>query len=715
MSAPLPPIPLTGAALALAAGVAHLPVSALLTLPTGAGKTWLALQAARETLRSGDRVLVLTPLRALTAEVQAEWSAALPGFQVAHYTRDTRPRTPYAAADVIIMTPERLDLLSRSWRRHHAWLARLRLIVADEVHLIADPSRGARLDAALTRLRALLPLVRVLALTATCGNPLEVARWLGAIHVGGGERPVPLTWTVRQVHSARDKPAALAALLLPGEPTLVFVHSRARAAELAQQLRTRGQAAEAHHAGLGPEARAAAESRFRAGETTILTATPTLELGLNLPCRHVVLYDLTLIQDGHFIPLGINAAWQRAGRAGRIPGEGSARVTVMGTAREEPERYTRPDFEPLQSPLAREDGTLDFLLGSLDGGFCRTRSQAARLLGQTFAAMQGPLDAQVALDSLLRHGALEEHEGRLTVTLLGRIASQALLPVATVKMARSLPDDPTVLDVFLLLCALQQESMPRTSGAVTTLLEAALQLTPSRLLDAREIFSPDVLLGAALLCAACGDGDEETAAAYDLYAPQVTALRESALRVVTAWAAFRPDLPKLSLVRTMLATQLGLGHATLALLPGVGAATARRLAHAGLEDVEALALATPEVLVMPGLSPARAEQLVRAAEGLVKALTHDPTREPPAGERMPWPLDWQGRTDPLRLRRAQSLQVEQMDGGYRVTGGAEPHQVSPELTCDCLDHTRTRRCKHVLAVLLRQGDPELHRNAEVLC
>ena len=185
-------LPSSGPAFARACGVTTLPVSALLTFPTGSGKTFLALEAARHTLSLGQKVMLMVPLKSLAVELEQTWQAALPEWTVQSFTRDSKGSKPYRDTDVIILTGEKLDLLTRSWGRHHSWLARVRLLVADEIHLIADPSRGAAVDAAITKLRYVNPLLRVLALTATCGNPLEIARWLQGIHLGGGERPVPL-------------------------------------------------------------------------------------------------------------------------------------------------------------------------------------------------------------------------------------------------------------------------------------------------------------------------------------------------------------------------------------------------------------------------------------------------------------------------------------------------------------------------------------------
>lgn len=69
-----------------------------------------------------------------------------------------------------------------------------------------------------------------------------------------------------------------------------------------------------------------------------------------------------------------------------------------------------------------------------------------------------------------------------------------------------------------------------------------------------------------------------------------------------------------------------------------------------------------------------------------------------------------GGVDLARLERALGLRVRRIGvGRYEVTGGREPHWVDLYTRrmprCDCGDHIwRERVCKHILAVLLREGD-----------
>nr|WP_255808333.1 DEAD/DEAH box helicase [Deinococcus sp. KNUC1210] len=117
--------------------------SVLLTAPTGREKTHAALKAARVSVAQSHTVLMIVPLKALVAEIQASWQAALPEAVVAHDTRDQRRHVPYRNANILLMTPERLDVCTRAWRRHHRWMARVNLVIVDEVHLMHDEHRGA--------------------------------------------------------------------------------------------------------------------------------------------------------------------------------------------------------------------------------------------------------------------------------------------------------------------------------------------------------------------------------------------------------------------------------------------------------------------------------------------------------------------------------------------------------------------------------------------
>jgi hypothetical protein len=73
-------------------------------------------------------------------------------------------------------------------------------------------------------------------------------------------------------------------------------------------------------------------------------------------------------------------------------------------------------------------------------------------------------------------------------------------------------------------------------------------------------------------------------------------------------------------------------------------------------------------------------------------------------------LEAAGGVEAGRLERSLGLRVRRVGPGrYLVTGGREPHWVDLYTRglprCDCADHLwRERVCKHILAVMLREGD-----------
>lgn len=720
----LPPgHPWEGPAFAQACGVTSGRISALLTFPTGSGKTWLSIEAARATVQAGHRVMVIVPIRALAYEVETHYRQALPGQTIRAFTSERRQDQRKGRLEdcaIIIVTPERADLISRNWRRNQRWLSRVTLIVADEIHHLADPHRGARYDAALTRLRMVLPLVNVLALTATCGNPHALADWIGGPHFAGGTRPVPQHWTLHRSADRGGKAELLKRVLRPGHATQVFVHARKRTTELQSMLEQAGFTAAAYHAGLTPEARAAAEARYRAGTVQVLICTSAMESGVNLPTRDVVLYDVTMpLGNGTFERISVNSAWQRAGRAGRSPGQTDAHIHVFESGKEQAAPLLTSHFEPLHSPLGRPGPLLDFILGSLDGGYGHTRAGLARLLGRTLAAHQGRVDLTLSLDTLLQQTALEEHDGRLSVTPLGRIASQALLSPASLLVRKYLREDATVFDVLMQASRTPDlPDEPRLDPDSEPWVDAALETMSSRMLDDGEqhMTSP---LRALIARRACEVGDLEAAGELGLDVPYVTALREAFIRILGAWERWRPGLLNVRLALTMLAAQLPLDAATLALIPGIGRARARQLAQNGVPHLEALAQSTPDDLAGPGVSPAQAARWIALAEATVDTWTSDPTREPAPGQRNLWGIQPHRTADPLRLRRAADLQVEATPGPdgtvcFTVTGGSQARHVQPACTpdgrtnlrCDCPDWRPARACKHVLAVRLHTGHPE---------
>lgn len=164
----------------------------LVCTPTASGKTLIAEMAAAKTiLENKGKAVYIVPLVALASEKSKDFKKKYDGlFKVALSVGDFDSSDPYLIDyDLIICTAEKLDSLIR----HRAtWLSRVSVIIIDEIHLLNDPGRGPTLEILITLLRKTLPTAQIIALSATIGNPEELATWLNAELVKDNWRPVPL-------------------------------------------------------------------------------------------------------------------------------------------------------------------------------------------------------------------------------------------------------------------------------------------------------------------------------------------------------------------------------------------------------------------------------------------------------------------------------------------------------------------------------------------
>lgn len=191
----------------------------LIIAPTGSGKTLAAFLWALDALHrehetgtaGGTRILYISPLKALGADVERNLRAPLagitrlsgndtgePSISVGVRSGDTPARERRQLIsnppDILITTPESLYLMLTSAARNT--LAGVTTVIVDEIHNLAATKRGAHLAVSLERLDALLekPAQRI-GLSATVENPEAVARFLGGIQpVTIMRRPVAKEW-----------------------------------------------------------------------------------------------------------------------------------------------------------------------------------------------------------------------------------------------------------------------------------------------------------------------------------------------------------------------------------------------------------------------------------------------------------------------------------------------------------------------------------------
>ncbi|PIN74572.1 hypothetical protein COV18_06795 [Candidatus Woesearchaeota archaeon CG10_big_fil_rev_8_21_14_0_10_37_12] len=166
--------------------------SLLICTPTASGKTLIAEMAAMKTiLENHGKAIYIVPLIALASEKYKEFKRKYEHMcKIALSSGDLDGADPYLVDyDLIICTAEKLDSLIR----HHApWLSFVQTVIVDEIHLLNDISRGPTLEVLLTIMKRLLKNVQIIGLSATIGNPEELAEWLEAKLVEDTWRPVPL-------------------------------------------------------------------------------------------------------------------------------------------------------------------------------------------------------------------------------------------------------------------------------------------------------------------------------------------------------------------------------------------------------------------------------------------------------------------------------------------------------------------------------------------
>lgn len=156
--------------------------STLVVLPTGLGKTVVAVLVAAEVLRRGERVLVLAPTRPLALQHRDSFERLVPGLRTALFTGSDPGRAArWQSAQAVFATPQGLE---NDLEEGLYGLADVGLLVFDEAHRAVGDYSYVRL-AALYREQRARPLV--LGLTASPGAQRkrvdEVLRNLGIVAV----------------------------------------------------------------------------------------------------------------------------------------------------------------------------------------------------------------------------------------------------------------------------------------------------------------------------------------------------------------------------------------------------------------------------------------------------------------------------------------------------------------------------------------------------
>ncbi len=308
----------------------------LVVAPTGSGKTMAAmlplLDRCLKENWEGMSILYITPLRALNRDVDRrleEITTAIGlrlGLRHGDTTQSERNKQVRNPPNVMITTPETFQLMFTGSKLREL-LRSVQAVVIDEVHEMADGERGWQLSVGISRLELFIGRqVQKIGLSATVGNPQQVAKWLSnnaeainAVTPRSTELSVDVViqmpedeiGSLELAISSRAHATlrGLADIISKKHPCLVFVNSRNSAETVSQRLSAIAPdlLIGVHHGSLAKETRTQMENDLRNGNLQGLVCTSSLELGIDVgSVNHIV-----QIRS----PRSVDRMLQRVGRA----------------------------------------------------------------------------------------------------------------------------------------------------------------------------------------------------------------------------------------------------------------------------------------------------------------------------------------------------------------------------------------------------------------
>lgn len=344
-----------------------------ISMPTSAGKTLTALLPIVHTLTTTRlKCIYVVPTRALLSEVETTLAEVIEplGYKVASAVGaldlNEAEEVFVSEADVLVSTPEKLDMLIR---RRSPVVADAGLVIFDEGQNLEDPNRGLRLELTAVKVKMAMEDAKIIMMSAVLPNAQEIADWLangegtsievkwqptrmrsgvfvwegleGAVNYSDGQsislfhkrtktdpRFSALFRTTAQVAFAYGKRGAV----------LLLTTQKPRCEKLAQEIQRlvdeqreeksennefanrlsaqiRREVSERflladlvqsgvayHHADLPPRIRARVEEGVRRGYFKYVVSTTTLAEGVNLPLSAVVVDDLYFTQPSDVGP-----------------------------------------------------------------------------------------------------------------------------------------------------------------------------------------------------------------------------------------------------------------------------------------------------------------------------------------------------------------------------------------------------------------------------
>ncbi|KAK4058700.1 ATP-dependent DNA helicase MER3 [Microbotryomycetes sp. JL221] len=454
----------------------HSDINVVVSAPTGAGKTVLfelaILRLFSNTSEPEAKVVYMAPTKSLCTERANDWKDKFHrlglGWAVVELTGDTSTGPDVwrnvKKAKLIITTPEKWDSVTRKWHDHHSTLTQFRLLCVDECHSVGMDVRGATLEVVVSRMKTLATRTRFVAASATVPNIADVAEWLGehpessspakTFSFGDEFRPCLLEKIVIGYPSGKNdfsfstsldnKLFDLIRQYSSGKPVLIFCNTRKGCVSAAEAVSkcyeesgndqlpwpkpktfsgaqtsdrklgtmlTSGVAF--HHAGLDLADRRLVEQAFSSSKISIVCATSTLAVGVNLPARMVIIKGTKTYRNTQMENLTDMEILQMIGRAGRPQFDRNG-VAVIMTESVDKAHYDAlvNARDPVYYSLIGFEGSPDARLESL----CLT-----------------------AIEDLEQHGIIHKDDESITATPFGQMMARSFLSKSTFVSIKELP------------------------------------------------------------------------------------------------------------------------------------------------------------------------------------------------------------------------------------------------------------------------------------
>jgi ATP-dependent helicase Lhr and Lhr-like helicase len=326
--------------------------SGLVNAPTGSGKTYsLMMPVMLEYIRShpedyktrhnnGLQAIWITPIRALSKEIELSARRLIDGlglpWRVGVRSGDTSTKERTAQRnkppELLITTPESLHLLLAQ-KGYADFFKGLKVLIADEWHELMGSKRGVQVELALSRLKTIVPALKVWGISATIGNMDEALQALLGSYYQDHPFKVIRADIQKKIEVISVMPDTLERMPWAGhlgivllekvidivrnsKTTLIFTNTRSFAEIWYQKMLDKAPDLSGviamHHGSISQELRNWVEEQLHLGKLKVVVCTSSLDLGVDF--RPVE----TVVQIGG--PKGVARFLQRAGRSGHQPG-----------------------------------------------------------------------------------------------------------------------------------------------------------------------------------------------------------------------------------------------------------------------------------------------------------------------------------------------------------------------------------------------------------